>query len=87
MFGNCLNAEFTELEIYKEILETPNKKSSGPDSLLYEALKSTAHSTAPLMKKLFNDIFSKGKIPYVWRSSYVIPLYKGKSTLKDPSNY
>ena len=26
MFSNYLNAEFTELEIHEEILETPNKK-------------------------------------------------------------
>ena len=87
MLGNCLNAEFTELEIHEEILETPNKKSSSPDGLTYEALKSTAHSTAPLLKKLFNDIRSNGKIPDVLRSSYLIPLYKGIGTLKDPSNY
>ena len=75
---------FTELEKHKEVLETPNKKSSGPHSLTYEALESTTHSTAPLLKKLFNDILSNGKIPDVWMSSYQLPLYKGKGTLKDP---
>ena len=66
MFSDCLNAEFTELELHEEILETLNKKSSGPDGLTYEALKSTAHSIAPLLKEFFNDILSNGKIPYLW---------------------
>ena len=60
MFSDCVNAEFTELEIHEEILETPSKKSSGSDGLTYEALKSTAHYIAPLLKKLFNDTLSNG---------------------------
>ena len=87
MYSDYLNAEFTELEIHEEILAASNNKSSGPDGLTYEAFKSTARSITPVLKKLFNDILSNGKIPDTWRSSYLIPLYKGKGTVKDPSNY
>ena len=46
MFSNYLNAEFTELEIHEEILETPNKKVPArtvSHMMLSEALRTQLH--------------------------------------------
>ena len=36
---------------------------------------------------IFNVCFSNGVSPSAWRSSYLLPLYKGKGHLSEPDSY
>ena len=48
-------------------------------------LKSTAHSIAPGLTKLFNKSISSGRMPLTWKTSSVVPIPKGddKSSVKN----
>ena len=59
-------------------------KSNGP--LMAYLQKSTLHSIAPAITKLFNMSIASGKLPKDWKSSVVVPIPK-KGDHSDPSNY
>jgi len=61
-------------------------KSNGPDGISARMLKSTSHSIAPAITKLFNMSIASGKLPKDWKSSLVVPIPK-KDDHSNPSNY
>ena len=40
-----------------------------------------------LYTKIFNLIFDSGKIPDMWLTGNIIPIYKNKGSQTDPKNY
>ena len=53
-----------------------HQKANGPDGISATMLKSTAHSIAPGLTKLFNKSISSGKLPSTWKTSSIVPIPK-----------
>ena len=73
-------------EIEELLLTLKTDKSTGPDNVSPRMLKSTAHSIAPSMTKLFNLSIASGSNPQAWKLARIVPIHKsGNKAL--PSNY
>ena len=84
-----INGPILWSEIEKAILKLKNNKSSGPDMILNEHIKSTYRLPAmrEIIIKLFNIVFDTGLIPADWSVGNIIPIYKQKGDVTDPVNY
>ena len=81
-----LDGQITEQEIMAEIKHLKNGKSSGPDNILNELLKSGSCHLLPSLHKLFNAVLSSGQFPTSWATDYLTVLHK-KGSKTDPNNY
>ena len=66
----------TEAEVMKMLQSLDTKKSSGPDGISAQMLKSTAHSITPSVTQLFNLSITAGIFPDKWKHSYIVPIPK-----------
>ena len=83
---NILNEIITLDEIHKSIRKLKLGKAQGTDGIGAEFYRYTCYEIAPILCTLFNNIYSTGNLPDMWRDSIVIPVYK--SGLRDePANY
>ena len=75
----------SEEEVIDLLLSLNTSKANGPDGISATMLKSTAHSIAPGLTKLFNKSISSGRMPLTWKTSSVVPIPKGddKSSVKN----
>ena len=83
-----LNVEISYEEIEKAINKLNNSKApSKSDNILNEYLKTTKDKLLPIYKYLFNAILENGYLSEAWLGGTIHPIYKGKGSPKDPSNY
>ena len=61
-----------------------SSKANGPDGVSAQMLKTTAHSIAPSITKLFNLSISHGRFPESWKTSTVVPK---SANHKEATNY
>ena len=80
--NNELDLAITEQEIRKAVFKQKNGKSSGPDDISSELIKSAYDVIAPYILSLFNDLYDKSEYPESWGLGYIVPIYKGG----DPKN-
>ncbi|KAJ8715501.1 hypothetical protein PYW07_009983 [Mythimna separata] len=64
-----------------------NRKSIGPDNVPIEVWKAMGSHGVDLLTDLFNRILTTKEMPNQWRLSLIIPVYKGKGSVQDCSNY
>nr|ADI61822.1 endonuclease-reverse transcriptase [Bombyx mori] len=73
---------------FKMALEKmPNKKATGPDGIPVEAWKCLREHGIETLTKLFNCVLRSSKMPAAWRLSTIVPIYKGKGSKYECSNY
>jgi len=77
---------FTEAVVHKALRKLPNKLSSTPDGFPAFFLKRVADSISAPLAELFSLSFVLGKLPRVWLTANVVPVYK-KNDASDPLNY
>lgn len=78
--------EFSLEEVRKSINELSTKKDCGPMGISTEFIKYNADRLTPIFKNIFDGIMSSGRVPEIWKQSYLIPIpKKGNST--EISNY
>ena len=70
-----INLPITEKEILDSIKSLKNNKAHGPDSIVNEHIKSTAHIMIPTYVKLFNLILDSGIIPESWTVGTIKPIF------------
>jgi hypothetical protein len=85
--NNILNSPITEDEILCAVKNLKNNKASGCDNIVNEHIKHTIHMMMPIYCKLFNLILNTGKIPYSWSEGIILPIYKNKGNVSEPSSY
>ena len=86
--NEILTKQFTEEEICNIITSLSKRKSPGPDGVLNEQLLYAGDSFYKWLTNLFNAILNFERIPSAWKTSILIPIYKGKGKCKsDPNNY
>ena len=66
-------------------MRLPGKNSTLSDWILYILLKNVIKQFLRLLL-IFRIILDSGSIPEVWKTSFIIPIYK-KGNKYDPSNY
>ena len=84
---NHLNAPIEEEELKKGLRSLKNNKSTGPDEILNEQIKSTFPMMKNIYLKLFNTIFDTGCFPESWAEGLIVPIYKKKGSKSNPNNY
>ena len=91
---NCSNSAkplvipyITKGEIEKSILSMPSNKASGADGLSVKILKAAAPAISSSLARLINHCIDNGCVPSAWKLAKVIPIYKGKGSRDDMSNY
>ena len=75
-----------ESEVCDLLASLDVSKSSGHDGISARMLKSTAHSIAPSLTKLFNLLMQRNTLPSAWKKAIVVPIPKNTG-LTDPANY
>ena len=63
----------TEEEVLLVLGSLDVSKSNGHDGISARMLRSTSHSIAPAITKLFKMSIASGKLPKEWKSSLVVP--------------
>ena len=70
-----------------KIYQLKNNKASWEDEIRNEYIKATQQVLLPVYEKLFNLIFSLGKVPSILLEGNIMPLYKNKGGKTKPENY
>lgn len=85
--NNILNSSITEDEIICAMKNLKNNKASGYDNIVNEHITHAIHVMMPIYCKLFNLILNTGKIPNSWSEGIILPIYKNKGSVSEPSSY
>ena len=80
------NIIITDLCVHKRLLELKEEKSMGPDGIPAILLKNTADFISKPLSIIFNQSLSEGKLPSIWKTANVIPIFK-KGDKTNPNNY
>ena len=78
---------FTPSEILTVINGLDASKACGPDKLPTRLLKMMAIYIAEPLTKIFNKSLSTGEYPITWKRAQVKPVFKGKGSPSDATNY
>ena len=81
-----LDAMITEQEIRKAVFKQKNGKSSGPDDISAEIIKSSYDIISPYIISIFNYLFNNSEYPESWGLGYIVPIFKGGDE-KQAKNY
>ena len=73
-------------EIRNQLAMMKGNKACGPDLIHIEVRKKIGEEGLVFLKKELNEMLTSG-IPSSWRLSEVTPLFKGKCSIPDCSNY
>ena len=84
-----INGPISLEEIQSAVKCLKNNKSNGIDMILNEHIKYSLNlpHVKELYVSLFNLVFNTGIVPEAWSVGKIIPIYKQKGEIGDPSNY
>ena len=83
---NFDNIIITETCVLKKLTDLNKDKSMGPDEIPGVILKNTASSISKPLSIIFNKSISEGKLPSMWKTANVVPIFK-KGEKSNPNNY
>lgn len=78
--------DFDLLTVFNMLKRVPNKNSNSPDGIPYILIKKCADQLAPIVTELFRIILDEGNIPPIWKTSFIVPIFK-KGDPSSPGNY
>uniref|UniRef100_A0A8W8ISZ1 Reverse transcriptase domain-containing protein n=1 Tax=Magallana gigas TaxID=29159 RepID=A0A8W8ISZ1_MAGGI len=80
--------EVTAIEISKAIKELKRRKAPGLDCIQNEHLIFGGPQLFTCISHLFNAVINIGRIPSIWKTDLIIPIYKGNNKTKSsPDSY
>uniref|UniRef100_A0A803SSM5 Reverse transcriptase domain-containing protein n=1 Tax=Anolis carolinensis TaxID=28377 RepID=A0A803SSM5_ANOCA len=82
-----LNQPITQEETIRAIKGLKGGKSPGPDGFPAEYYKAFMEELAPHLTELFNEIYTKQKVPLTWKVSEIITIPKKGRDLTQPGSY
>lgn len=86
-FDHLSSVNFDEESVQKCILKLRPDSACGPDSISPLFLHRTADILCNPLCKLFKKSLHTGNLPELWKLANIIPIYKSKGSVSDPSNY
>ena len=84
---STLDSEVTSEEIKSAIERLKNGKAAGEDGITPEMIKTAGSYMLALLANLFTHMLNACTYPAQWVKAIVVPLYKGKGSLKEAVNY
>lgn len=84
---NAFPPPFTLSELQEVIHRLQNAKAPGPDAITNEDLALISSVNPQLLLDLVNAVWEERKVPSMWKSGIVVPIYKGKGDESNPCNY
>lgn len=81
-----LDQDITYSELRDILINSPNKKTPGPDGVSAEFYKGLPDNWIYHLVRLFNKVLESGDIPQEWAQAEVVLIYK-KGDEFDPLNY
>ena len=76
----------TRLDILQSIAKMKTSVSRTPDDIPSLFVKKTATNLLTPLHIIFNQSINTGKIPHIWKTAIVVPIYK-KGKINAPTNY
>ena len=74
-------------EVKNGLRKMKEGKTQGPDDIPVEAWIALGNKNVEFLVDFFNRLLRGKKMPYEWRRSVVVPLYKGKGDIKKCGSY
>ena len=68
-------------------LKRSNNSAAGPDRINYQFLTHLPESCLTILLKIFNNIWTTGKVPPSWKRAFVVAIPKPNRDHSDPTNY
>ena len=86
-FSNDISVyRLTEFDILEALKNLNSSKGPGPDGIAPIFLKKLAEELTIPLQRLFNMSLENGQFPEIWKSSYLVPIFKS-GTKSDVRNY
>ena len=57
-------------------------RSLDPDHLSVDMLRILPDEALMYLTNMYNDVMERGKVPWAWKRSVFVPVYKGKEKLR-----
>ena len=73
-------------ELWTQLNKMQNNKACGPDGVPVEAIRLLMQNGEDLVLQTMNEALING-MPDIWRSSIITPIFKGKGSAMECSNY
>ncbi len=74
-------------EVMRALQRMKTGKAVGPDEIPVEVWRLIGGRAISWLCWLFNKILDEDKMPDEWRTSWMVPLYKGKGDAQECKNY
>ena len=74
-------------ELKRNIKTLKNRKAPGPDGILNEMIKHLGPKAQATLLTLFNQSWTQGQVPEVWKEAHIIPIHKKGKAKTDPNSY
>jgi hypothetical protein len=84
---HSMDSPFVVQEVAKHCVSAKSNTAPGLDNILPDFLRHSGPAFHSALCFLFNQSWIRGEFPSAWKSSKAVPLYKGKGSKEDPSNY
>ena len=81
------NISVTHKMVKEVIMNLDLSKTSGPDCIPVVVLKNCEHELSYILAELFNNCLKESCIPYCWKVSLVVPVFKNVRERSTAKNY
>ena len=85
--GDENEREISREEVEKALRETRVGKAPGMDGVKAEMIKEGGTAVIEWLIRIFRICFSGGVVPVDWALAIIVPLFKGKGSIQECSNY
>ena len=84
---SCMHELFSMKELKHAIRKLKSKKAPGPDGVTGDMLKHLGPATRKVLLQIFNQSWTTGVVPPIWKEAEIIPIPKKGKDKKDPHSY
>ena len=86
-FDLCMSECLTLQELEEALKKMKQKKAPGPDGITNEMLKHLGPGAKRTLLRIYNQSWSTGTVPTMWREAVIRPIPKKGKDKRDPSSY
>ena len=86
-FDPCMTECLTLRELEEALKKMKQKKAPGPDGITNEMLKHLGPGAKRTLLRIYNQSWSTGTVPTIWKEAVIRPIPKKGKDKRDPSSY